>query len=75
MELRDVSYKRTYVKWQINQIKKQDQIHEGEAPLSMCIYLVSHVPAVSVTPAFKRKNKEKEKRFTQFLTHTHAYKI
>ena len=63
------------VKWQINQINKQEQIHEGEAPLSMCIYLVSHVPAVSVTPAFKRKNKEKEKRFTQFLTHTHAYKI
>ena len=60
MESREVSYKRRYVKWQINQIKKQDQIHEGEAPLSMCIYLVSHVPAVSATPAFKRKNKEKK---------------
>lgn len=75
MKLREVSYKGTHVKWQINQINKQEHIHGGEAPLSMNIYLVSHVPAVSETPAFKRKNKEKEKRFTQFLPHTHAFEI
>lgn len=64
MKLREVSYKGTHVKWQINQINNQEHIHGGEVPLSMNIYLVSHVPAVSATPAFKRKNKEKEKRFT-----------
>ena len=63
-----------FVKWPINQINKQEHIPRGEAPLSMCIYLVSHVPAVSATPATKRENK-KEQPFTQFLIYTHAYEI
>ena len=58
MELREVSYRGTHVKWQINQINKQEHIHGGEAPLSMNIYLVSHERAVSATPAFKSENKK-----------------
>ena len=67
MEQGEVSRRGTYVKWKINQINKWVHIHEREVPISMYIYLESHVPAVSAKPVFKCENKK-----NNFLTSTHT---